>query len=162
MARFTAAILLAIIAGIILAPSATFLVFCIWAIISLVLNTALKAAAAIATLRASRPDVAVFSTRRNGQPDMRLPMVSIMVPLFREREIAGRLVRRLNHLNYPRELLDICLVVEEDDLVTQAALDAASLPNRSEEHTSELQSRRKLVCRLLLEKQKKYNEKKIK
>ena len=32
---------------------------------------------------------------------------------------------------------------------------------RSEEHTSELQSRRNLVCRLLLEKQKKYNEKKI-
>src|SRR5438874_4645151 len=31
---------------------------------------------------------------------------------------------------------------------------------RSEEHTSELQSRRDLVCRLLLEKKKKKNEKK--
>src|SRR2546422_7655921 len=30
---------------------------------------------------------------------------------------------------------------------------------RSEEHTSELQSRLHLVCRLLLEKKKKYNEK---
>src|SRR5690606_40107250 len=30
-----------------------------------------------------------------------------------------------------------------------------SLPKRSEEHTSELQSREKLVCRLLLEKKKK-------
>src|SRR5438874_7152006 len=29
-------------------------------------------------------------------------------------------------------------------------------PNRSEEHTSELQSRRDLVCRLLLEKKKKH------
>src|SRR5690349_23892661 len=29
---------------------------------------------------------------------------------------------------------------------------------RSEEHTSELQSRRDLVCRLLLEKKKKYNK----
>src|SRR5690349_23592145 len=29
-------------------------------------------------------------------------------------------------------------------------------PQRSEEHTSELQSRRDLVCRLLLEKKKKY------
>src|SRR3712207_7113076 len=29
--------------------------------------------------------------------------------------------------------------------------------NRSEEHTSELQSRQYLVCRLLLEKKKKYN-----
>src|SRR5690349_22493533 len=31
---------------------------------------------------------------------------------------------------------------------------AGSPPNRSEEHTSELQSRRDLVCRLLLEKKK--------
>src|SRR3712207_7012954 len=31
---------------------------------------------------------------------------------------------------------------------------------RSEEHTSELQSRQYLVCRLLLEKKKKYNENK--
>src|SRR3712207_7759711 len=30
-------------------------------------------------------------------------------------------------------------------------------PQRSEEHTSELQSRQYLVCRLLLEKKKKYN-----
>src|SRR3712207_9341409 len=30
--------------------------------------------------------------------------------------------------------------------------------SRSEEHTSELQSRQYLVCRLLLEKKKKYNE----
>src|SRR5690349_22062495 len=32
------------------------------------------------------------------------------------------------------------------------------LPGRSEEHTSELQSRRDLVCRLLLEKKKKNNK----
>src|SRR5204863_8027804 len=34
-------------------------------------------------------------------------------------------------------------------------LDIGRLPARSEEHTSELQSRRDLVCRLLLEKKKK-------
>src|SRR5699024_12486035 len=33
---------------------------------------------------------------------------------------------------------------------------ASSIPERSEEHTSELQSRFDLVCRLLLEKKKKY------
>src|SRR2546427_2908571 len=32
------------------------------------------------------------------------------------------------------------------------------IPTRSEEHTSELQSQSNLVCRLLLEKKKKYNE----
>src|SRR3712207_6860394 len=35
-------------------------------------------------------------------------------------------------------------------------LDARALPARSEEHTSELQSRQYLVCRLLLEKKKEH------
>src|SRR5947209_10806533 len=36
----------------------------------------------------------------------------------------------------------------------KAAPTASSIPGRSEEHTSELQSRQYLVCRLLLEKKK--------
>ena len=36
----------------------------------------------------------------------------------------------------------------------RALLALESIPERSEEHTSELQSRRNLVCRLLLEKKK--------
>src|SRR5690349_22634325 len=43
------------------------------------------------------------------------------------------------------------------DLAAEVVLDA-----RSEEHTSELQSRRDLVCRLLLEKKKKHTVKKLK
>src|SRR5690606_39985645 len=39
----------------------------------------------------------------------------------------------------------------DDDMPTQRASDATN-PSRSEEHTSELQSREKLGCRLLLEK----------
>src|SRR5207253_8693015 len=38
-----------------------------------------------------------------------------------------------------------------------AVFHLAALPSRSEEHTSELQSRGHLVCRLLLEKKKKKN-----
>src|SRR5690349_23350029 len=38
---------------------------------------------------------------------------------------------------------------------------SANFERRSEEHTSELQSRRDLVCRLLLEKKKKQKTKKI-
>src|SRR5699024_12192945 len=39
---------------------------------------------------------------------------------------------------------------------TESILDTLKKHNRSEEHTSELQSRFDLVCRLLLEKKKKY------
>src|SRR5215471_21727760 len=46
-------------------------------------------------------------------------------------------------------------------IAVEPACRRPSSPNRSEEHTSELQSRRDLVCRLLLEKKKKkkYNPK---
>src|SRR2546429_1459565 len=49
------------------------------------------------------------------------------------------------------------VVIVGDRLVTRL-LDAVRLSTRSEEHTSELQSRLHLVCRLLLEKKKKKEE----
>ncbi len=57
-----------------------------------------------------------------------LPVVSAMVALYRESDIATRLVARLGKLDYPMELLDILLVVEEDDLITRQALAQADLP----------------------------------
>jgi cellulose synthase/poly-beta-1,6-N-acetylglucosamine synthase-like glycosyltransferase len=129
MARLALAMLLVLVAGLVAAPRITFALLTGWAILALLFNTGLKAAAAWATWRGMRARRATFQSQRNRAPMMQLPKISIMVPLFREREIAGRLVRRLNRLTYPRELLDICLVVEADDAVTHAALDAANLPN---------------------------------
>src|SRR2546422_7928761 len=48
------------------------------------------------------------------------------------------------------------LTERADDPFCHARLQAERVPDRSEEHTSELQSRLHLVCRLLLEKKKKY------
>ncbi len=56
------------------------------------------------------------------------PPMSIMVPLFRERAVAERLVRRLERLTYPRGLLEVCLVVEADDHITQETLSGIELP----------------------------------
>src|SRR5690606_39281554 len=42
----------------------------------------------------------------------------------------------------------------DDDALAAAGSAAPNAPSRSEEHTSELQSRENLVCRLLLEKKK--------
>jgi cellulose synthase/poly-beta-1,6-N-acetylglucosamine synthase-like glycosyltransferase len=54
--------------------------------------------------------------------------VSIIVALYRESDIAGRLVRRLARLDYPEALLDVILAVEAADHLTRDALDAAELP----------------------------------
>src|SRR5690349_23738969 len=51
---------------------------------------------------------------------------------------------------------DLGIAVDHEGTVLVYLVQAFLLDVRSEEHTSELQSRRDLVCRLLLEKKKKY------
>lgn len=57
-----------------------------------------------------------------------LPRISVLVPLFKETEIAGALIHRLRALTYPRALLDVVLVLEEKDLLTQDTLARTTLP----------------------------------
>src|SRR3712207_7263536 len=51
--------------------------------------------------------------------------------------------------------LSLARAARSQDGGSMGDIDAMPLPLRSEEHTSELQSRQYLVCRLLLEKKKK-------
>ncbi|PIE16554.1 MAG: glycosyl transferase [Rhodobacterales bacterium] len=128
MFRFSLAALLGFLTFSIINPSATFTALCIAAIFILMVNMGLKT---ITTASQIRPHL-----RRNRNPHtppaqtttFRLPVVSIMVPLFREREVASHLIRRLKRLNYPKELLDICLVVEADDDTTNETLSHTQLP----------------------------------
>ncbi len=57
-----------------------------------------------------------------------LPKFSILVPLFKEQDIATALVKRLEKIDYPRALLEVCLIVEADDPVTRRALHKDQLP----------------------------------
>jgi cellulose synthase/poly-beta-1,6-N-acetylglucosamine synthase-like glycosyltransferase len=112
--------------GLVALPRLTFALLALWAVLTLLAFTGLKAAAFAAEVhgRARAP-------RRPGSPrpaPTRLPVVSVMVPLFREDDIAPRLIRRIGRIDYPKELLDVLLVVEEDDLATQEALARRTLP----------------------------------
>lgn len=110
-----------LVAACILAPVAMVWALTAWAVLTLVLTTLLKAAAVFASLRHA-------PSEPPGPAPERWPTVSVMVPLYNESDIAPRLVRRLSRLDYPRERLDILLVVEEDDHVTRAALKQSNLP----------------------------------
>lgn len=57
-----------------------------------------------------------------------LPIVSVLAPLYREAEVLPDLVARLQRLDYPKELLDICLVLEASDRNTQKAAAELHLP----------------------------------
>lgn len=114
--------LVALLAAI-AAPLTTLALATLWAVLSLIATTALKATAAFVTLRHPPPEP-------GPSPQIaRLPVVSILVPLFREEDIAPRLIKRLTRLSYPKELLDICLVIEEDDDLTAQMLRDTRLPN---------------------------------
>jgi len=128
LGRVILALSLAALAVLILSP-VTFAVGLFGlAIVTFIANCALKFSAFAQSLRAA-------ASNHSGPQDPRMhthvlhkPTVSIIVPLFREPEIAGALVDRLRRIKYPRERLDILLAVEEDDPLTLSALRAGSLP----------------------------------
>jgi glycosyltransferase XagB len=57
-----------------------------------------------------------------------LPIYSILLPLYNENKILNKLIIAMTNLDYPKENLDIKLLIEEDDLCTLSALDNLTLP----------------------------------
>lgn len=134
-ARISAAVLAGLGTGLMLAPMAVLGALFVWTVLMLALTQGLKLAALVAMLRPAAPRMrgpmpeGVLPLPARRRRANRLPMVSIMVPMFREDDIAPRLVQRLGRLDYPKELLDIVLVIEEVDTVTRTALAGAALPH---------------------------------
>jgi cellulose synthase/poly-beta-1,6-N-acetylglucosamine synthase-like glycosyltransferase len=93
----------------------------VWAVGTLAMATVLRVLAAATHMRPRRPEPP------RAEP-ARLPVVSMLVPLLREEAIAGRLMKRLQRVDYPRELLDVVLVVEAEDRVTRETLAGLALP----------------------------------
>ena len=112
---------LALAALMLAAPVVTLAALLVWALVTLAAVTTLKAAALWATRRAAGPEPLPDA----GGP---LPVISVIVALYREGAVAERLVRRLERLDYPRDRLEIVLAVEEEDRLTRAALLRAKLP----------------------------------
>ncbi|NSX54690.1 glycosyltransferase [Parasulfitobacter algicola] len=104
-----------------ISPPAIFVALCLWAILTLILSAGLKIATAVAVLGRKKPAMAPYTI-------VKYPVVSIMVPLFKENQIAGKLVQRLARLDYPKEALDICLVVEAEDDTTRQTIAKTVLP----------------------------------
>lgn len=89
----------------------------------------LKVMALHATLRQRREPPSANVHPLHPAATQRLPVVSILVPLYHEENIAGHLVARLQRLKYPEALLDVCLIIEADDDITRRTLAATGLPD---------------------------------
>lgn len=125
--RLAAAAAAGLVLSALLAAESLLIALTAWAVLSLLAVTGLRAAAAV--LRLTAPPAPPPGAAEPPPAELlRLPVISILVPLHREPDIAPRLVARLGRLDYPRELLDVLLVVEEEDLATRRALETAGLP----------------------------------
>ncbi|MGR3375074.1 glycosyltransferase family 2 protein [Salipiger abyssi] len=107
------------LALIILNPGLFFSLGIAAAVLTLCLAQVMK----VAALAASRtlPD-------RDPSPPKTMPAISLLVPLFREENIARDLLQRLKRLDYPRARLDVLLILEASDDRTREALAGVRLP----------------------------------
>ncbi len=70
----------------------------------------------------TRPEVVALADHR---PQ---PMVSLLIPLYREGAVLARLLEGLQRLDYPRDRLEVKLLIEADDPETADALASVELP----------------------------------
>ena len=109
-------------------PAPVLLALTGWAVLTLVLAMILKGAAALRHLVRPAPLPEAQTGLPPPPPEAELPEISVLVPLFRERRIAAALLKRLDRLDYPRDRLDVVLVLEEADEVTRATIRDLTLP----------------------------------
>ncbi|RNF36133.1 glycosyltransferase [Paracoccus methylarcula] len=115
------------------APRSALTALTIICTLGLLAQTGLKLICFITALRSAREErrrgrfPAAHDTGDRQQPPP-LPTISVLVPLFQEGDVARALVARLSRIRYPRELMDILMVVETGDKITRDALSTACLP----------------------------------
>ncbi|MEO1362543.1 MAG: glycosyltransferase, partial [Pseudomonadota bacterium] len=112
--------------GLIYAPALLVTVLVAIGVLSLILTTGLKAAALVAQLTKGVPSQAAPLAP---VPLSRLPKVSMLVPLYREDNIADALIKRLTRLTYPKALLEVVLVLEAKDTITRDTIARTTLPH---------------------------------
>ena len=59
--------------------------------------------------------VTVTEEEARAIPDDRLPIYTVLIPAYREPEVIGRLIESSHQLEYPRDKLDVKLLLEQDD-----------------------------------------------
>ncbi len=72
--------------------------------------------------------IAKNSKDEEAKQSIELPIYTILLPVYKEDKTLKKLVKAIDKLDYPKELLDVKLLIEEDDTKTLSALDKLILP----------------------------------
>ena len=81
------------------------------------------------SLKRTPPGYFVTSSNHAFLRDEDLPPYTVLVPLYKESKILSHLLRNLLALDYPKDKLDIILLLEHDDAETQIAVKKHPLPS---------------------------------
>ena len=84
----------------------------------------------IVAMRGARYDVVERITRAevDALVERDLPRYTVLVPVFREANIVGQLIRNLGGLEYPTEKLEVLILIEEEDHETRDAVLVSNPP----------------------------------
>lgn len=118
---------LAVLVGAILKPTYTLVTVNIILTTIYLIITSYRAYLMYKGLRL-KPQEALYPTEPLEIPDRDLPTYTILVPLFREREVLPTLLQAIANLDYPHTKLDVKLLFEESDPETLAAAKALRPP----------------------------------
>lgn len=119
---FLLSVLVLVTTSLLTIPAVALNVAICLALLSMLAAQILKVAAFFAsnTYKASSPVIQ--------HPDAVLPVVTLLVPLFREQDIANALLTRLTALKYPHHRLEVLLILEANDIQTRSVLKGIDLP----------------------------------
>ena len=113
-----------VLAAFAFAPVVTFNVLFVWAVFTLMCMMVLRTTAAAFQLFGT----AQCDTASQPADPAPLPKISLLVPLHREAPVIKSLIGRLRKLDYPKQLLEVLLIVEDTDPHTRASLAQCALP----------------------------------
>ncbi|MGH2583570.1 MAG: glycosyltransferase [Dehalococcoidia bacterium] len=119
------AAIVVVIAGLIQRPLATLMLVNAVAIMGYLAIVAFRFYTVHRGERLAGRVLSISGDARDEEDDAQLPVYTILCPLYHEAETIEQFVAGMAKLDYPFEKLDIRLLLEEDDLATQAAARAA-------------------------------------
>lgn len=75
-----------------------------------------------------KPEIKISQAELADLNDDELPIYTILIPMYKEPEVADKIIRAMNQLDYPSEKLDVKLLLEEDDSETVQLCQSLDLP----------------------------------
>ena len=76
-----------------------------------------------------RPMITISDAQARGIEDSEIPIYSVLVPIYHEAETIPQLMASLTAIEYPRDRLDVKVLVEADDDETRAAVLRSAPPS---------------------------------